>query len=236
MKKIFCSALLGSALFGGNVAQVSASTVTLELIGTATSISYGKDIEGGAGAIDWIDKSINQPLVEKITFDWSGEYKEPGLLQAIFGPPKVEIYLDGKLSYTTSVDNMGFDAWITKDGRWEIDDGGFSERNNELSIWTMGPWDWEYLDVHINDPISNDPNWFSLDSWTQSHSFKLDSGKSIGFSYIFFYGQPHIQLSGTIYEAKLNPGPVPVPATVWLFGSGLVGLLGFNRKKQSLAA
>jgi hypothetical protein len=30
---------------------------------------------------------------------------------------------------------------------------------------------------------------------------------------------------------------VPVPAAVWLFGSGLVGLLGFNRKRnQSLAA
>lgn len=34
-----------------------------------------------------------------------------------------------------------------------------------------------------------------------------------------------------------SPSAVPVPAAVWLFGSGLVGLMGFKRKRtQSLAA
>ncbi|MFW5426864.1 MAG: VPLPA-CTERM sorting domain-containing protein, partial [Methylophagaceae bacterium] len=28
------------------------------------------------------------------------------------------------------------------------------------------------------------------------------------------------------------PNAVPIPAAIWLFGSGLVGLLGFSRKKQ----
>jgi len=28
------------------------------------------------------------------------------------------------------------------------------------------------------------------------------------------------------------PSPVPVPASVWLFGSGLLGLIGFARKKK----
>jgi len=30
--------------------------------------------------------------------------------------------------------------------------------------------------------------------------------------------------------------PVPIPAAVWLMGSGLVGLLGFGRKKKAIAA
>lgn len=30
-----------------------------------------------------------------------------------------------------------------------------------------------------------------------------------------------------------NTSPVPVPAAVWLFGSGLVGLMGFKRRKDS---
>jgi hypothetical protein len=44
--------------------------------------------------------------------------------------------------------------------------------------------------------------------------------------------------SGTDYRQSFVPvSAVPVPAAVWLFGSGLVGLLGFNRKRsQSLAA
>ncbi|MBT3045552.1 MAG: PEP-CTERM sorting domain-containing protein [Candidatus Thiodiazotropha sp.] len=32
--------------------------------------------------------------------------------------------------------------------------------------------------------------------------------------------------------AKISPSPVPVPAAVWLFGTGLLGLLGFNRRKN----
>lgn len=35
---------------------------------------------------------------------------------------------------------------------------------------------------------------------------------------------------GTV-EYTLSASEVPVPATVWLFGSALVGLLGFKRKK-----
>jgi hypothetical protein len=31
---------------------------------------------------------------------------------------------------------------------------------------------------------------------------------------------------------EVNVSPVPVPAAVWLFGSGLVGLVGFNRKRS----
>jgi len=34
------------------------------------------------------------------------------------------------------------------------------------------------------------------------------------------------------YWAVITPSAVPVPAAVWLFGSGLIGLLGFARKKS----
>lgn len=33
--------------------------------------------------------------------------------------------------------------------------------------------------------------------------------------------------------ANLGPAPVPVPAAVWLFGSGLLGLVGIARRKKS---
>jgi len=32
-----------------------------------------------------------------------------------------------------------------------------------------------------------------------------------------------------------QPPPVPLPAAVWLFGSGLVGLIGFSRRKSTSA-
>ena len=30
-----------------------------------------------------------------------------------------------------------------------------------------------------------------------------------------------------------NPNPIPVPAAVWLFGTALLGLFGFGRRKKS---
>jgi hypothetical protein len=40
----------------------------------------------------------------------------------------------------------------------------------------------------------------------------------------------------TWYVRDSNVSAVPVPAAVWLFGSGLAGLLGFNRKRAQAAA
>jgi hypothetical protein len=40
----------------------------------------------------------------------------------------------------------------------------------------------------------------------------------------------------TWYVRDSNVSSVPVPAAVWLFGSGLVGLMGFNRKRAQSAA
>lgn len=42
-----------------------------------------------------------------------------------------------------------------------------------------------------------------------------------------FYGFDFLQLS----VENGNPVVVPVPAAVWLFGSAVIGLLGFNRRK-----
>lgn len=36
-----------------------------------------------------------------------------------------------------------------------------------------------------------------------------------------------------LHYISFNASPVPVPAAVWLFGSGLIGLLGFARRKNS---
>jgi hypothetical protein len=35
-------------------------------------------------------------------------------------------------------------------------------------------------------------------------------------------------------DCSLSVSPVPVPAAVWLFGSGLLGLIGISRRKNSL--
>jgi type VI protein secretion system component Hcp len=44
-----------------------------------------------------------------------------------------------------------------------------------------------------------------------------------------FFGSPDV-LQGLILAGGPSPSAVPVPAAVWLFGSGLLGLIGFVRR------
>ena len=37
------------------------------------------------------------------------------------------------------------------------------------------------------------------------------------------------------YATQLNASAVPVPASAWLFGSALVGIGGFGRRKSSIS-
>ena len=49
------------------------------------------------------------------------------------------------------------------------------------------------------------------------------------------YGRTtHLDLSTLTYDGLAYVSSVPVPAAVWLFGSGLIGLLGVARRKQSV--
>lgn len=56
-------------------------------------------------------------------------------------------------------------------------------------------------------------------AFTLSWQSLTDSGPKAGFI-------ARIELSGTA-------SPVPLPAAVWLFGSGLLGLIGIARKKAA---
>lgn len=56
---------------------------------------------------------------------------------------------------------------------------------------------------------------------------------TLGYSWnLLFNGSTSVKV-GTF---NLAPAAVPLPAAVWLFGSGLVGLLGASRAKSGLSA
>ena len=48
------------------------------------------------------------------------------------------------------------------------------------------------------------------------------------------YGFDYASLNGTVAASNGTASAVPVPAAIWLFGSGLLGLVGIARRKTTL--
>lgn len=59
-------------------------------------------------------------------------------------------------------------------------------------------------------------------------------GHGHGYGHDKWYGDDcHRCTKGAYFFAGGTPAPVPVPAAVWLFGSGLAGLLGMTSRRRS---
>jgi hypothetical protein len=86
------------------------------------------------------------------------------------------------------------------------------------------------VELPLADFTSPDPNdWYILDEWTYVDMTGL--GDIIGFE-LDFDGS---QVSNVpAYVAMDNVNAVPVPGAVWLFGSGLLGLIGIRKKPEDL--
>lgn len=111
----------------------------------------------------------------------------------------------------------------------------------------LGPYDFSVKkiagqwDIYSHDPGFGEPALFRLGNVSES----LDAnGQLLLNGDLFFSTKPYswnLLLSGNT-SSKLGtfslvaPAAVPVPAAVWLFGSGLLGLLGTSRKKARLTA
>ncbi len=81
-------------------------------------------------------------------------------------------------------------------------------------------------------------NWSSLSEGVQ---YVLFHGTANSSGELSFISNPNPGAAGnasfwSAFQLRNTPSAVPVPAAVWLFGSGLVGLVASRRKKANLAA
>jgi len=110
----------------------------------------------------------------------------------------------------------------------------------DLSLWTVfgtggiGRWDTssgDALELFSNPTLGVPLGYTSGTNISGSATKNGSSFSSIGFtpgSYVSTFSNGSITDSITV-----NIGVVPIPAALWLFGSGLLGLIGMARHKKA---
>ena len=133
-------------------------------------------------------------------------------------------------SYTVNNDTLGFDI---EEFTVYFDVGVYEN----LTLITPTPATWDPLVIEPDNFLSNDGYYDAL-----ALSAGIAPGNSLGiFSVRFDYlgggtpGSQYFEIVDSFTFDLLDSGqtsPVPVPAAVWLFGSGLIGLIGVARRKK----
>jgi hypothetical protein len=131
------------------------------------------------------------------------------------------------------------EKWDKKTGEWEFSKGhisifGFTNETGKGPVTLMsadltGEWAWNGNLIGFNttgivcDPAIN--AWLGGGGCTTDEVvyFSLESGFPSGFPYT----DGNFSRSGVAYTS------VPLPAAVWLFGSGLLGLAGIARRRKA---
>jgi len=138
-------------------------------------------------------------------------------------------YAGGTLANGTTVADGGFDPTLTLFGSTlptpVISDGGDAVEDRES---TIDNYSWDDLIILTLAPgnytialTQFDNNWnTTINSWT---NLAVDS---------FIDSANNQRTSAYALQVTLEPAPVPVPAAIWLFGSGLFGLLWSAKRKQ----
>ena len=116
-------------------------------------------------------------------------------------------------------------------------DGLYGSVDNGLTLLGIGGWFTRTSAFTLNLSLDGGPTvaTFDLSSTYQTnndHVFYgvIDLSGFSSFSLTTPYSGGHWGLDN--FTMIVQPSPVPIPAGFWLFGSGLVGLLGFARQKK----
>ncbi len=189
---------------------------TVNMSGNDTTAGSTPAIAGNVGSLSWADP-INTGDPIGLGWTHTSRWTALTLTEAT------------NLSITLAANGSSLvPAFSLYSGQQQTDggiNGGYHVYNNS------GTFDWSTIDPGYGTTtmtyIGNEANLGGLSSVTKT--FSLGPGQ---YS-IVFGGNPPAGTPGSsvAYQATLTT--VPIPAAVWLFGSGLVGLAGLARRRAA---
>ncbi|MEW6265792.1 MAG: DUF4465 domain-containing protein [Thermodesulfobacteriota bacterium] len=160
------------------------------------------------------------------------------------------------VAYDASASYMGSKPLVCLDAPSSLAGAYFTNNTYAYSTMFYGDWmteafeygDWFRLSItgykdlsptgvvefYLADYRSSDQNaWYIVDAWTWVDLSALGVVDSLSFS-LSGSDSGAYGLNTPAYFALDNltsAAPVPIPGAVWLFGSGLLGLIGLRRKR-----
>ncbi len=202
--------LLCFILFAGFFQNVSAATITPVSGSTADPVAYGSI----NNVIDNDFNYDNHLMLGEFGFNpWTGPYTVRFDLGQDYDLAEFNLWNNAGSIYN---DGEGVDAFQLAFFDSSMTPVGTISQYNALDILTQQIFSIDALNVRFIDFIIQ-----------TNHSIGTtdDQGNSTERNYVDFY---EVNFEGDV------PSPVPVPATMLLLGSGLIGLAGIRRKVRKL--
>lgn len=174
------------------------------------------------------------------TTDFPGSSSFPGVSVGTLTPGANSI--SGSLSGTCAPgDCNGFGAGDTQDSfTFTVETGATLENLFVTTSNVSGPAGFSVtFALHVDDPVTGPTLVFDnifylpLNSTSENLYRFLDPGNYSAS--VFGQGADVAGTYSLDYSVGLNVSAVPVPAAVWLFGSGFLGLVGIARRKRRTA-
>lgn len=174
--------------------------------------------------------------------DWQGKvHSEYRNLRHCDHRAKVDDYLPGGRYAEADSDSTGNDDSVYEKVSFLTGSGFFTDR---FSIDTAGTYKVTLTDFEFPNPLAEAG--LNITSATESFGSLISAGSFTfdadpGNYYLSFFGsapdlgQYGIEIAqfGIVISPPGEVSTVPVPAAAWLFGSGLIGLVGVIRRKTA---
>jgi hypothetical protein len=244
--------LISLALMGMAVSSAHAISLNIDFGSHNASVAFSADYGAAANQIGHWNKIIKSEATDLLGL--SGTSTGSNLSLSIDG---LDIHLNGNGGGSANTDDFYLlnDSFFTNDKKqinksaWSVTISNFVKESDQ-GIYDI----YYYAPSHsttatgafsINDNVvdslpganSNDPKLIQETSWD------VLRGVSIGEAGLLLKFEPgdktnHYGLSGLqlvqTFSGPIDPiSPIPVPAAFWLFGTALIGMIGFGKRRKA---
>ena len=159
-----------------------------------------------------------------------------GLVHGLWGNDNSTLSRVFSLTGNQTEVTINFRYWAIS--TWDIANGDIAQLKvdnttewfSTVAIWSSvtSPWN-----LYSGTQFPNNNHGRNLTRYQDISITVLTTGMSLDVSFIGILNQPESDESWAVSNINiLDNSQIPIPGAIWLFGSGLVGLIGLRRKKN----